>query len=62
MQKIQITHTSVRIRRDVLDKLREHTIESRHTLAGFTELAILEKIERERREKKEYVDFGKPTQ
>jgi len=59
-KKEKFTHESLRVRCEVLQKIREHVAVSKHTMTGFAEIAILEKLERERRtEKTQYDDFGK---
>jgi hypothetical protein len=45
-QKIQFTHESVRIRKEILQRLKDETAITRQTLSGFVEIAIMEKIER----------------
>lgn len=59
-RKEKFTHESLRVRCEVLQKIREHVAVSKHTMTGYAEIAILEKLERERRtEKVKYDEVGK---
>lgn len=53
-KKGQYTHQSLRVRTDILDKIRTHVTNTRQSMAGFAEIAIQEKINRDK-------DTGFPT-
>lgn len=46
-QKVQHTHKSVRVQREVLDSIIDHVSKTRQTISGFIELAVDEKLQRE---------------
>lgn len=45
-QIVQYTHESVRLRKEIVNRLRNECDITRQTMSGFTEIAIMEKIER----------------
>lgn len=46
-QKVQYTHESVRVQKNVLDNVRSHVSKTKQSMSGFVEIAINERLQKD---------------